>query len=139
MSLEVRLCGRVGEILGLFARSSGEWVGCDWPTVFGTNQLNLQNMSTSQAVLMARGTAGAESEAWWEASRWLKLVEKDADQAESEARIAVGLFEAGSWEEALIHVHNACEIEARHHRQLVWQPLHDAVERAVHSALHESN
>src|ERR1043166_4436913 len=44
-----------------FARAAGEWTGCDWPTSFGNKGLDLNGMTSYQAILLARATAGVEA------------------------------------------------------------------------------
>jgi hypothetical protein len=119
------------QISRCFAQAAGAWTGCDWPTEFGSAQFNLQHLNSSQAILMARATAGKEEDAWWEASRWLARIEREALEAERQARLALQAAELKQWLTALNHARQACAIEASYHEQLIWQPLRDAVERAL--------
>jgi len=130
MSLQAGHDQRLDEIRDRFAHAVGQWIGCDWPTEFGRRRLDLRDLRADHAVLMARATAGTEAEAWWEASRWLARVETEALEAEAEARQAIAKAEAGSWLEALSHARAACDMEARYHSQLIWQPLRESVESA---------
>ena len=114
-----------------FSEAAGVWTGCDWQTEFGFAHFNLQNLNSSHAILMARATAGNEEDAWWEASRWLARVEQEALEAERHARLALHAAEAKQWVTALIHARQACDIESRYHEQLIWQPLCEAVEKAL--------
>jgi hypothetical protein len=123
-------------IKSLYHRTAGKWAGCDWPTCFGQNGLKLQDLKVSEASLLAGATAGKEAAEWREAARWLTVVEQDAKEAQDEAKAAVDMAELGDWNRALEHIRCACAIEARYHGQLVWRPLHDAVE-AVCSRAHE--
>jgi hypothetical protein len=124
----------VQQITRIFAQAAGAWTGCDWPTKFGSAHLNLDKLSSVQAMLMARATAGKEEDAWWEASHWLAHVEREALEAENEARLAVEASQALQWEIALTHARNACDIEVRYHTDLVWQTLHDAISARVSGA-----
>jgi hypothetical protein len=119
------------QIRRCFAQASGAWTGCDWPTEFGKSHFNLQNLSSSQAILMARATAGKEEVAWWEASRWLARIEQQALEAERQARLTVQAAEAKQWVTALAHARQACDIESNYHEHLIWQPLREAVEKAL--------
>jgi hypothetical protein len=131
MALDFKAAPGIDEIARRHAAATGNWNGCDWPTVFGRARLNLQDVRAAQAILMARATAGKEAEAWWEASRWLARVEQEAQEAETEARAAAELARAGKWVEALAHARNACDIETRYHQCLVWQPLRETLELAL--------
>lgn len=121
----------VQQISLAFAQAAGAWTGCDWPTEFGDAHLDLNRLSSAQAILMARATAGKEEDAWWEASRWLARVEQEALEAEREAHQAVKASQASQWVTALTHARNACDIEARYHTSLIWQALRDVIERAL--------
>jgi hypothetical protein len=131
MNLQTDVEDTVQQISLAFTQAAGAWTGCDWPTEFGSAHLNLNRLSSAQAILMARATAGKEEDAWWEASRWLTRVEQEALEAEREARQAVQASQASQWVMALTHARNACDIEARYHTNLIWQALRDAIERAL--------
>src|SRR5262245_395613 len=74
MKLQSDADDTVQQITCAFAQAAGAWTGCDWPTKFGSAHLNLDKLSSAQAMLMARATAGKEEDAWWEASYWLAQV-----------------------------------------------------------------
>lgn len=131
MGPETKTIQAVDDLSLAFAQAAGVWVGCDWPTEFGGTSLNLENLSSAHAVLMARATADKEADAWWEASRWLARVEQEALEAEREALAAVQAGKANQWVAALTHARGACDIEARYHNELIWQPLRTAAERAL--------
>jgi hypothetical protein len=122
---------RVTEIATALAAASGKWTGCDWPTQFGQNRLNLKGLQPSQALLMERATAGSEAADWHDAVIWLRRVEQEAHEAESEAQTAARLARSGRFPEALEGARRACGIESRYHKSLVWQPLFDAIEAAL--------
>ena len=63
------------EILQAFLRGRNRWAGCDWPTRFGAAGLDLCALTSAQALLMARATAGAEAAEWRAAAQWLAEVE----------------------------------------------------------------
>ncbi len=134
MSVHADLRHWAGEITQLFTQSTGVWVGCDWPTDFGSYHLDLAGLSAAQAVLMARATAGKESSAWHDASLWLARIEHEALEAETEARAALDDACRGDWVAALEHARTACDIEARYHTRLIWQPLRDRIEAALRAS-----
>lgn len=136
MNLETNKPETTDQISLLFTQAAGSWIGCDWPTEFGIARLNLDSLSSAQAMLMARATSDKEEDAWREASRWLARVEQEALEAEKEARLAVQAGQANQWVAARTHARNACDIEARYHQQLVWQPLRDAIERVFRTSTH---
>jgi hypothetical protein len=115
------------EITSAFLQARGKWTGCHWSTRFGSQKLNLQGLKSSQAVMMARSTAGKEAAEWKAATRWLEQVEHDADQAETEAGTAAQLAMIGQYEQAAKHARKACDLQARYCNDLVWQPLLDAI------------
>jgi hypothetical protein len=105
----------------------GAWSGCDWPTSFGQTGLDLNGITSHQALLMARATAGEESGDWREAVRWLRLVEADAEAAEDAARRAVELAARGDLAAARRASETACDLEARYHPRPVWSDIRDAL------------
>ena len=113
-----------------YLRARGRWTGCDWRTTFGVTQLDLVGMTAAQALLMARATSGPESADWREAVHWLRLVESDAEAAESAALAAVVAAARGDLAGALDHARSACEIEERYHSSLIWGDLQLIVARA---------
>jgi hypothetical protein len=110
-----------------YAQAHGAWTGCDWPTSFGDSGLDLNGISSHQALLMARATAGIEAADWLEAVRWLRLVESDAEAAEDAARSAVELTVKGNLALALREAHSACDLESRYHPISVWGDLRDTL------------
>ena len=111
-----------------FDRARGTWTGCDWPTSFGDTGLDLNGMTSHQALLMARATAGLEAADWREAVQWLRLVESDAEAAEEAARWAVESAARGDLAAARRDARTACDLEARYHPQPVWTDLREALE-----------
>jgi hypothetical protein len=118
-------------IVSALAAASGKWTGCDWSTQFGRSRLDLRDLHSSQATLMAQATAGGEAADWRDAVTWLKRVEQDASQAESEAQSAARLARSGKLRDALQCADRACAIEARYRKPLTWRPLRDAMEVAL--------
>jgi hypothetical protein len=117
------------EISAKYRQGTGRWIGCDWQTDFGSEHLNLAELKASQVLLLARATAGNEAANWQAASQWLTRIEQEAQEAESEAGIALALASNGQFREALLHAQRACAIEARYHSQLRWQPFCMALEQ----------
>jgi prophage DNA circulation protein len=111
----------------VYDRLADRWVGCDWPTDFGTRHLDLRGVTARQAALLARATSGQESDQWQDAARWLTKVEADAEAARQAARAASQEALAGQYGRALEHAQRACELEQAYHRRVVWQPLVDAI------------
>ncbi len=118
-------------IAATYRQGAGKWIGCDWQTDFGTAHLDLAQLKASQVLLLARATAGKEAADWQMASQWLTRVEKEAQEAETEAGIALALASTGQFREALFHAQQACAIETRYHSQPVWQPFCKALEQVL--------
>jgi hypothetical protein len=114
-----------------YRQGAGKWTGCDWPTDFGAAHLDLAQLTATQALLMARATAGQESADWQGASQWLSRVEQDALEAETAAGMAWALAANGHYHEALFHAHKAWTIEKRNNKDPVWAPLCRALELAL--------
>lgn len=108
----------------------GGWAGCDWPTAFGETSLDLNGITSHQALLMARATAGAEATDWREAVGWLRLVEVDAEVAESAARGALEHARRGDLSAAVREARAAYDLEAQYHAVPVWSRLRDVLESA---------
>ena len=111
-----------------YTRARGAWTGCDWPTSFGDTGLDLNGMTSHQALLMARATAGVEAADWREAVHWLRLVEVDAEAASEAGRRASDEAARGNLAAAGRAAWAACELEVRYHPQPVWGPLQEALE-----------
>lgn len=114
-----------------YDRAHGTWTGCDWPTSFGDTGLDLNGMTSHQALLMSRATAGVEAADWREAVHWLRLVEADAEAAEEAARWAVECAARGDLAAARRDAQTACDLEARYHPRPVWCELSDALDAAL--------
>lgn len=115
------------DIRHAYLRGVNRWTGCDWTTQFGGRNLNLDGLCSKQAALVAECLIGDEAGEWQRATRWLSRVETDAVLAEREAAIAVFLAIFEHLPEALLHAERACALEGRYHRQLVWEPLREAI------------
>jgi hypothetical protein len=116
-----------------YDRALGAWTGCDWPTSFGDTGLDLNGMTSHQALLMARATAGLEAADWREAVQWLRLVESDAEAAEEAARGAVERAAGGDLAAARRGAQTACDLEARYHPRPVWGDLKEALDALTQS------
>jgi hypothetical protein len=113
-----------------YERARGTWTGCDWPTAFGQTGLDLNGMTSHQALLMSRATAGEEASDWREAVQWLRLVEADAEAAEESARLAIELIAHAELPAAIRAARAACAMEARYHPAPVWTDLREILEAA---------
>src|SRR5437764_959674 len=100
-----------------YFQAAGTWTGCNWPTSFGAGGIDLNGLKAAQATLLARATSGAEQADWLAASRWLAQVEKEAKEAEEQARTALVRAEAGRWEEAVVYARRACALASTYHDQ----------------------
>lgn len=110
--------------------ASRQWQGCDFNTEFGNSKINLKDLRSSQALLLARATSGKERMDWHAAVTWLEAVEEDAHHADAEARRAVDLAHSGLLGEASQHAQAACELEAKYHDRLLWRPFQQLIELA---------
>lgn len=119
------------EIERAYRQATGQWTGCDWPSEFDINGLNLNGLKSSQALLLVRATSGSEREAWRAAVSWLAHIEQKAREAEEEASQAVTMARSSKLQEAFAHAQRACTIEAKYHARLVWQPLREAIEAGL--------
>lgn len=115
------------EIITAFLNGCGQWRGCCWPTQLGEGRLNLQGLRSSQAILMARSTAGKERADWTAATRWLEQVERDAREAQEHAELAADLAIFGQLDQACELALRACQLESQYRTPTAWQPLLDAL------------
>jgi hypothetical protein len=122
---------RRGAYFATFIDSAGKWLGCDWPTTFGVNELQLKNLRPTQAKMLAEATAGSESSDWRRAAEWLNRVESDANHAEAKAAKAAELAETGRLIDALKLAEESCDIERQYHSSLIWKPLCEAIAAAL--------
>jgi hypothetical protein len=114
-----------------YQHGRGRWSRCDWPTSFGRSGLDLNGLESSQALLLARATAGRESADWRAAAQWLREIEEAAQQAEREAHLAVHLATAGRLCDALRHAQRAVELSTVYPRGRTWEPLRAAIARSL--------
>jgi len=120
------------QLTARYKQGAGQWTGCDWQTDFGPAHLDLAELKASQVLLLARATSGKEAADWQAAAHWLSRIELAAQEAETEAGIALALATTGQLREALIHAQRACAIETRYHpSQPVWQPFSQALEQVL--------
>jgi hypothetical protein len=122
----------LAEVTGAYEAAAGTWTGCDWPTAFGPAALDLQGWTAAEAEARAVEAAAAERKDWEAAARWLREVERRAEEAETEAELAVRAAAAGDWAQAVEHAWVAWSIEfstGRPFRQSppAWQRLYKAV------------
>ena len=117
-----------------YDRAHGRWTGCDWPTSFGETGLDLNGLTSHQALLMARATAGTEAADWREAVQWLRLVEADAEAAEEAAARALTAARREDIGAARWSVRGACELESRYHPRPVWASLQEILEALPQNA-----
>lgn len=129
-----------------YEQSVGKWTGCDWPTQFGHNDLDLNGWTAAEAESMAIESRNTEEvEDWTTAAQWLAQVEQNATQAESQAALAVVAANAGEWGEALEHARRAVLLEFAagrplwHRTPLVWQPLFNAIKDAAIRSVGDSS
>jgi len=123
--------GIADAIRSAYRSAASLWRGCDSPSRSGGAGLNPQGLSSTQAIILARATSGAESAGWRAAARWLKQIEEVARMAMQEAEQAVELAEAGQFEAALAHASRAAALEATYRPPVVWRPFVDALEAVV--------
>jgi hypothetical protein len=128
------------EIDEVYEEASGAWTGCDWQTHFGSEGLNLQDMTSAEAQAVAAETAGSEKAvAWRQATCWLVEVERNAAKAESEAALAVAATKVGEWRQALQHARRAWAFEFATGRSLrnqgprTWMNLLQIIDQAAHA------
>lgn len=109
-------------ILQVYEEAAGTWTGCDWPTVFGPADLNLEGWTAAEAEAQAV-EVGREARGDWEAAAaWLAMVERRAEKAEAAAEQAIKAASAGSWSDAAAHAHRACALEFSTGRPFRRQP-----------------
>ncbi|NLF70292.1 MAG: hypothetical protein GX575_14730 [Candidatus Anammoximicrobium sp.] len=129
----------VDDVTNAYQQAAGRWSNCDWPTAFGRSSLDLNGLKSSQATLLARATAGRESEEWRAAARWLGEIEEAARQAEVEAKAAMHLATAGRLPEALRHAQRAVEISGAYPRARIWEPLRAAIAGLLGTRRHRND
>ena len=115
------------EITAAFLQGLGKWNRCYWPTQFGPSGLNLKGLKSSQARLMAQSAAGQERADWRAATHWLDQLERDAAEAEREAKLATDLAHLGEFRRALQRIQAACSLESKYDSVNVWEPLRNAI------------
>jgi hypothetical protein len=127
----------VDEVRRAYEEARGTWTGCDWPTHFGANALDLNGLTPADAEAMATQTAGTKVCADWRAAvSWLAQVQHHAEQAEAHAATTLRAAEAGDWHQAARHAERAFALEfatgraLRRPYPLTWQRLHDTVKEA---------
>jgi len=126
------------EIATMYEEAAGMWVGCDWRTKFGAEELNLNGWTAVEAEFMAQESIDPEAaEDWRKAAAWLAQIERYAKQAEQAAAAGLRAAREGHWQEAFHHAERAWALEfatgraLRHRYPLTWQKFHQAVEAAL--------
>jgi len=95
-----------------YEQAAGAWTGCDWPTRFGRDGLDLNGWTAEKAQSAADERRDAPAEELWQAAAaWLSRLEHFARRAEEEAVQAVQEASAGAWRAALRHAQRAREFE----------------------------
>ena len=123
-------------IVHLYEQTTGRWIGCDWPTSFGRDRLDLNGVASATALANAASTSTTGSD-WHDAALWLARVERYACEAEREASKAVAAAQAGAWASAADHAERAFALEFATGRSLwsrpsqTWHTLHQAIQAAA--------
>ena len=127
----------IEEICQAYEEARGTWTGCDWHTQFGNSSLDLNGLTLADAETMVAQTAGTEVAADWRAAvSWLAQVQHHAEQAETEAAIALKEAERNDWHKAARHAERAFVLEfatgrvLRSQYPLAWQRFYEAVKEA---------
>jgi hypothetical protein len=100
----------LAEIVRVYEQTAGRWTGCDWPTAFGTMDLDLNGITAAQAGARAAVDTPLARD-WHEAALWLGRVERYAWEAERAAAAAVGAARADAWSDAERHAERAGMME----------------------------
>jgi hypothetical protein len=104
----------------------GKWTGLNWTEYFGATGVELEaGMTHLQAVPIARD--------WEDVPEYLKEVEAQAAQAESDAQDAVGSMFTGNFEEARAYADEAWGIEQdqSNNETDVWRRLYHLVDQLL--------
>jgi hypothetical protein len=133
----------LAEIAGVFEAAAGTWTGCDWSTWFGPSGMNLQGCRAAVAEARAlKAVDKAEREDGTAATEWLREIERRAEMAEKEAKLAVAAANAETWREARNHARRAWSLEFHTGRPFrrqppTWQRLYEVIEAmaAAHGAV----
>lgn len=113
------------------ALATGQWWGCNWQTQYGPRKLNLLDVWSRQARLIADATSGDESSAWEAATAYLRDVEFDAAAAERAAENAVSLVRRGQWRAALTAIEKAVALETKYRQSVVWRSVRDEIAAGI--------
>jgi predicted Zn-dependent protease len=98
--------------------------------------MDLEGWTAARAEECAALVAWEEQPVWEEAARWLKEVERRAEEAEAEAEMAIRTATVGTWIEAAEHARRACQLEFStgrtfRRRPPTWQRLSEVVTLAA--------
>ncbi|EMI15935.1 hypothetical protein RMSM_07144 [Rhodopirellula maiorica SM1] len=112
-------------------QAKSTWIGCQWPTQFGSSRLNLEGLRSRQAGIAEKATRGEESRCWRGAAIWLATVEHDAALAAELAEQAVRAAAAGENGEAQRLLGEAVALEQKYRDPIVYQSLLKRFEQSI--------
>lgn len=118
-------------IMKIHAMATAQWWGCNWHTQYGPRKLNLFEVRSRQARLIADATSGDESRAWDVASEYLRNVEADAAAAEVAAAEAIAMIGQEQWNAALSAIESAVALETKYRDSLTWSPLRNVIAAGI--------
>jgi hypothetical protein len=126
----------MADVRRAYGEAAGAWSGCDWPTVFGPAALDLQGWTAAEAEARAVEAPAAGRKDWEAAARWLRELERRAEEAEAAGELAVRAAASGDWAQAAEHAWVAWAIEfstGRPFRQGMptWQRLYKSMAAAA--------
>ncbi len=120
-----------------FEAACDRWRGCNWHSPIGPAGIDVQELTSRQASLLAEATCGEESQRWEAASKWLAQVEQDALAAEKFAAAATEQVQRNEYTAALDNINRAVALEAQYRPPQVWCALqHLIAELALKSSLY---
>jgi hypothetical protein len=115
---------------------AGTWTGCDWPTCFGDEELDLNGWTSAEAVARSEDSLHPDAvDDWRLAAQWLCEVEHKADEAAVQGALALAAANAGYLLEALDHARRAWLFEKEIGRPASrpntpsWQQVYKALEQ----------
>jgi hypothetical protein len=136
MSRELEALANIDAIRQAYEEMAGTWTGCDWPTRFGDNELDLKGWTAVKAAARAAQTACSDlADEWCLATQWLSDVERKADEAAIQGALALAAANAGCSCEALEHARRAWVLERETGRPTPrvdapsWQQMYQVLEQ----------
>lgn len=103
------------------------WQGCDWPTKFGDDGLDLNGIRSRQSNLAAKATRGKEAIQWAAATAWLAEVEADAARAAELAQQSLDEAMRSCWDSANDLIHQAELLESKYEKSNDYQQIRQAL------------